>query len=147
VKAVPEAFAADAEELKVHVRQYRGRHHPSHTIPEGPDAEILGKCLAVAPLAHLVNIIQTEEKKNHPMRPGDSWMWWVSIFCDRVHRIKGHDHRKRTPIREQFRQAQNEPPETPSYETAAAKPASAETQNREFGPQLINQVAGARKLR
>ena len=86
VNQLPAELGEQAAELKRWLRGFFGKHHPSHTIPEGPDEIILAKSLAIAPLASLVGILQNMNRKN--TRPGDTWAWFVTVFCSRIHRTR-----------------------------------------------------------
>ena len=86
VNTLPEECRENATELKRWLRGFFGKHHPSHTVPEGPDEIILAKCLAIAPLANLVSVLQTLNRK--ATRPGDTWAWFVTVFCQRIHRTR-----------------------------------------------------------
>jgi hypothetical protein len=83
---IPTAFADNAETLKRWLRSYFVKHHPSHNAPEGPDDVILAKCLAVAPLARLAQTLTTLDDK--ATTPRDSWAWFVTVFCQRIHKTK-----------------------------------------------------------
>jgi hypothetical protein len=86
VNRLPPEFRPDAEELKRWLRGFFAKHHPSHTAPDGPDEIILAKCLAIANLGDLVRVLQQLNRAN--TRPGDSWAWFVTVFCQRLRRIK-----------------------------------------------------------
>lgn len=86
VNHIPEELAHDARLLKKWLKSYFEGHHPSHTAPDGPDEIILAKCLAISPLARLAQTLTTLDKKG--TRPGETWAWFVTVFCQRIHRTK-----------------------------------------------------------
>lgn len=86
VNHLPTELQSEAEELKRWLRGFFGKHHLSHTVPAGPDEIILAKCLAIAPLPSLVGVLQVMNRKG--TRPGDTWAWFVTVFCQRIHRTR-----------------------------------------------------------
>lgn len=136
VNRLPPPLAENGQELRRWLRGFFEKHHPSHTAPDGPDEIILAKCLAVAPLASLKGVM--EALKRRGTRPGDTWAWWVTVFCQRIHKTKDLTA---VPAHPAFHE--ETPRKNPSHETAAAE--AAETP--EFGRQMLHQVAGnTRKL-
>lgn len=86
VNHLPEELGEHAAELKRSLREYFVRHHPSHTVQDGPDEIILAKCLAISPLRGIVSVLESLHRKN--TRPGDTWAWFVTVFCSRIHRTR-----------------------------------------------------------
>lgn len=124
---IPPEFAENAETLKRWLRNFFVKHHPSHNPPDGPDEVILAKCLAVAPLPRLAQTLTTLDDKG--TQPRDSWAWFVTVFCQRIHKTKLWDE-VRAP--EGFHQPK--------------KPASSEG-GAQFSADLLQEVtAGARSM-
>lgn len=86
VNHLPPELRPEAEELKAWLRGFFGKHHPSHTVPPGPDEIILAKCLAIGPLGNIVKVLQDLNRKN--TRPGNTWAWFVTVFCQRLRRTR-----------------------------------------------------------
>jgi hypothetical protein len=86
VNHLPAELTEQAEDLRRWLRGFFGKHHPAHTVPNGPDEIILAKCLAIAPVSNLVQVLQVLHRKN--TRPGDTWAWFVTVFCQRIHRTQ-----------------------------------------------------------
>jgi hypothetical protein len=127
VNHLPSEFYGDAEELKRWLRGFFAKHHTSHTAPTGPDEIILAKCLAIAPLPNLVGVLQDLNRKG--TRPGDTWAWFVTVFCQRIHRTKNV--------------AEVKAPE--GFQVAKKTPSS--EGRREFAADLLQEVAaGVRTL-
>jgi hypothetical protein len=89
VNRLPAELREHAEKLQRWLRDYFNTHHPSHAAPPGPDEIILAKCLSVAPLANLAAVLKAlDQRKTHP---GETWAWFVTVFCQRIHRKKPHE--------------------------------------------------------
>lgn len=86
VNYLPPELAVQAEDLKRWLRSFFGKNDPSHTVPDGPDEIILAKCLAIAPAFSLAKVLQTLDRSK--TRPGETWAWFVTVFCQRIHRTK-----------------------------------------------------------
>ena len=123
VNHLPVECVENAEKLKRWLRDYFGQHHRSHNPPQGPDDVILAKCLAIAPLASLAAVLRTLDKKR--TSPGDSWAWFVTVFCSRIHRTRELD---KVPAPPAFRVSK----QTPSSEG-----------NPNFASELLHQAAAS----
>ncbi len=134
VRFLPPVYISDAEELKTLLRDYASKYHPTKTVPDGPDEQILAQCLAAAPLARLIDVLT--EMNRVRTKAGDKWPWWVKVFCHRIHRNKDPRTVRAPEIFRQQKQNSN-----PSYESAEA----AQTQRQE-NETLLTMAAGRTRL-
>jgi len=123
VNWLPETLRTEGEELKRWLRGFYVKHHSSHTAPDGPDEIILAKCFAIADPPRLAQVLKSLDKK--ATRPGDTWAWFVTVFCQR---IKGTKDTKAVPAPTYFRQEKK----TPSAEGGA-----------DFGSDLLSKISSA----
>lgn len=91
-------------------------------MPNGPDKNILARCLAIGPSEVLVETLRDMHQKR--IQPKPSWAWFPIVLCDRIHGKRPEE----IPCPEEYRQIRKQP-------TAAAA--------AEFGTELLNQVNGA----
>lgn len=123
VNWLPEDLRQDGEQLKRWLRFYFAQTRPQQPVPDGPDEIIQAKCLAITGLARLQHVLSQLHKKG--TRPGDTWAWFVTVFCQRVHGTKDTTQVVAPPA---FRQSKK----TPSSE-----------RRPEFVNDLIADVTGA----
>jgi hypothetical protein len=123
VNRLPDELRPHAEKLKRWLRDYFLDIRAGDTVPDGPDEIILAKCLAIAELPRLGHLL----KKIHGKRTkcGDTWAWWVTVFCQRV---KGTKDTTAVPAHPAFHQPK--------------KPASHES-GGQFPADLLQQVSAA----
>jgi hypothetical protein len=138
----------DADQLATALHSYMDEFGDSHRDEWRSleafrhDEEILARCLAVAPLGSLLQHLRV--MRNSDLRGCTNYGWFLTLFGEQFAEVP----RKimRAALSQEKRSHRQTPKPKPSYETGEAP----ETQNPEFGANLIHQVssvAAGRKLR
>lgn len=104
VNWLPDEKRTHGEILKRWLRDYFAQTRPHQPVPDGPDEIILAKCLALASLDRLDNVLQKLAEQKIQCK--ESWAWFVTVFCQRIY---GTKDTKQVPAEPAFRQAKKNP--------------------------------------
>jgi hypothetical protein len=77
---IPPDLWEQANTLKQAVHTFMAQRGEPATARRFPPVEMLAKCMAIAPVAELLDVLQAVSK-NPKVRPG-SYIWFVVVFLD-----------------------------------------------------------------